>query len=50
MKTKKGMVWPEIGWWILALVVLAIFIAFSILLQPKGQNIIDKITSFFKGG
>jgi len=44
------MEWPEIGWWILALVVLAILIASSILLKGKGTGLFDKITSFFKGG
>jgi hypothetical protein len=47
---KRGIVWPEVGWWILALVVLAILIASSILLRANGMGIFDRIVAFFKGG
>jgi len=50
MKNKKAMMWPEIGWWILALAIIGAVALFIIVLKGKGINILDKIASIFTGG
>jgi hypothetical protein len=50
MNSKKGMVWPEIGWWILLFAIIGMMVLFMIVLKGKGIPIIDKIVSIFTGG
>jgi UPF0716 family protein affecting phage T7 exclusion len=45
---KRGIVWQEIGRWLIAVVLLTIIIIGLILLKYKGINLIDKLIEFFR--
>jgi hypothetical protein len=51
MKMKKrGIVWSEIIWWIVGLILLAIVIIGIILSRTFGFNILDKFLNIFRFG
>lgn len=43
MKNKKALVWSEISWWVIGLIILALVIIGLFLLSKQGLNLIDKI-------
>jgi hypothetical protein len=47
---KKGMEMEMLGWWLIALAVLAIAIGAIIVLKGKGINAIDFIKNIFRFG
>ncbi len=47
---KKGIVWHEVGLWIIALVILGIVIIGIFLLKEKGISLIEKIKELFRFG
>lgn len=47
---KRGIVWNEIGGWIIALAALAILIVGYVLLKGAGINLVDKINALFRFG
>lgn len=50
MKNKKGLVWSEIAWWIIGLVVLALVIIFIFILNKQGLTLLEKIKNFLRFG
>lgn len=50
IKSKRGLVWNEISWWVIGLAVLAIVIIFLFVLGKGGFALIDKITEFLRFG
>ena len=48
MKDKRGLVWSEIAWWIIGLVLLALVIIAIVILQKKGMNLLDQIKTFLR--
>ncbi|MEM4703133.1 MAG: hypothetical protein QXP53_01475 [Candidatus Pacearchaeota archaeon] len=49
-KIKKAMVPRELGWWIIALVVLVLVILGLMLMQKKGINVIDQLKNLLRFG
>lgn len=47
---KRGLIWNEIAWWIIGLVVFALVAVFILLISKQGQTIIDKIKEFLMFG
>jgi len=47
---KKGIVWHEVGLWIIALVILGVIIVGIFLLKEKGISLIEKIKELFRFG
>jgi UPF0716 family protein affecting phage T7 exclusion len=50
MKTKRGLVWNEIVWWVIGLIVLVLVIAGIILLNKSGTNLLDRIKDMLRFG
>ncbi|UZE93801.1 MAG: hypothetical protein IB618_03475 [Candidatus Pacearchaeota archaeon] len=50
MKNKRGLVWSEINWWVIGLVVLALVIIFIFVLQKRGVNILEELKAFLRFG
>ncbi len=50
IKNKKGLVWSEISWWVMGLVVLALVIILIIILQKRGLDILEQIKTFLRFG
>ena len=50
MKKRGAIWWDNLGWAIIALVVLAIIILGAWLLNKQGINLIDKIKDLFRFG
>lgn len=50
MRGKRGLVWSEISWWVIALVVLALVVIALILLHTKGVKLIEEIKNFLRFG
>lgn len=50
MKNKRGVVWNEIVWWIIAIVLLAMIIIGIIYLKNSGINLGDKIKEILRFG
>lgn len=50
MKNKRGLVWSEIVWWIIGLLVLGLVIGGIILLNRQGINLLDKIKELLRFG
>ncbi|MCL6500493.1 MAG: hypothetical protein K6T16_00465 [Candidatus Pacearchaeota archaeon] len=50
MKGKRGLVWSEISWWVIAIVLLAMVVIAIILLHAKGTNLIEEIKNFLRFG
>ena len=50
MKNKKGLVWSEIAWWVIGLVVLALVIIFIFILNKQGLTLLEKIKNFLRFG
>ena len=46
-RDKKGLVWYELGTWIIALAALAVVILGIIILRGKGSSIFDRIKQLF---
>ncbi len=45
-KDKRGLVWSEIAWWVIGLLVLGFVIFLLIILQKQGINLLEKIKDF----
>jgi len=50
LKNKKGLVWSEIAWWVIGLVVLALVIIFIFILNKQGLTLLEKIKNFLRFG
>jgi len=50
MKSKRGLVWSEIAWWIIGLVMLALVIIAIVILQKRGLNLLEQIKTFLRFG
>jgi len=50
MFNKRGIVWNEIGGWLIALAVLAILVVGYVILKNSGLDLIDKINNLFRFG
>jgi len=48
--SKKGMIWDEMGFWIIALILLAIVLIFIFFLGKSGNNIINNLKEFLTFG
>jgi hypothetical protein len=48
--SKKGMVWDEMGFWIIALILLAILLIFIFFLGKGGNSMIDNLKEFLTFG
>ncbi len=47
---KKGVVWSEISWWVIGLILLALVTIAIILLHKQGLIQIEKIINFLRFG
>jgi len=50
IKNKKGIVWTELGFWILLVAGLALVIAGILLLSGKLSNLVEAMRNFFSFG
>ena len=50
IKDKRGIVWQEIGRWLIAVVLIVVVIIGIILLKNKGISLIDKFIEIFRYG
>ena len=50
MKSKRGIVWSEITWWIIALTILALVTIAIILSKQRGLSMIEEIKEMFRFG
>ena len=47
---KRGIVWNELAWWIIALAVLAMIVIGIWALRDQGFDLLDKIKDLFRFG
>lgn len=47
---KKAMVPRELGWWILAIIILFLVIIGLVIMQKKGINVIEQLKNFLRFG
>ena len=50
MRFKKGMVWNEIGWWIIGLAVLAMVVVAIILAKNRGISLLEELKNMMRFG
>ena len=50
MKDKRGLVWNEIAWWILGLIILALVIILIVILQKRGITLLAQLKNFLRFG
>lgn len=50
IKNKKGLIWSEIGWWVIGLIVFALVAISILLISKQGQALIEKIKEFLTFG
>ncbi len=50
MKDKRGLVWNEIAWWILGLIILALVIILIVILQKRGITLLVQLKNFLRFG
>jgi hypothetical protein len=50
MKSKRGIVWSEITWWIIGLTALALITIAIILSKQRGIALIEEIKEMFRFG
>jgi len=49
-KNKKGFTWSQLGYWLLALIVLVFIVYALFLMKEKGVNLVDKIKDVLRFG
>jgi len=47
---KKGLIWSEIPWWVIGLLVLALVIIAIFVLQKRGLDLLEQIKNFLRFG
>ncbi|MEM4641267.1 MAG: hypothetical protein QXW65_01995 [Candidatus Pacearchaeota archaeon] len=47
---KKAMIPRELGWWIIAIVILVLLIIGLAIMQKKGINLIEQLKNFLRFG
>ncbi|MFA5084686.1 MAG: hypothetical protein WC475_04925 [Candidatus Paceibacterota bacterium] len=50
MKSKKGLVWHEIGWWVIGLAILAMVIISVLLAKQRGVSLLEELKNLFRFG
>lgn len=50
INNKRGLIWSEIAWWVIGLVILALVTVFLLLISKQGQALIEKIREFLMFG
>lgn len=50
MKSKKGIVWSEITWWVIGLTILALITIAIILSKQRGVGLLEQIQEMMRFG